>query len=88
MESILQRVWQHESADVNQANVRSYLYYAGGDTYTAPAVMEIHEFTGPSLYHISRDNLGSVLLYENSLGMHYQYSYSPWGVRTYLTGVP
>ena len=48
--------------------------------------MEIHEFTGPSLYHISRDNLGSVLLYENSLGMHYQYSYSPWGVRTYLTG--
>ena len=48
--------------------------------------MEIHEFTGPSLYHISRDNLGSVLLYENSQGTHYQYSYSPWGVRTYLTG--
>ena len=26
------------------------------------------------------------MLYENSQGTHYQYSYSPWGVRTYLTG--
>ena len=34
----------------------------------------------------TRDNLGSALLYENANGVRYQYSYSPWGVRTHMVG--
>ena len=71
---------------VNELSVRRCMYYAGGDAYTAPAVMDIHEFAGPCIYQITRDNLGSVLLYENANGTRYQYSYSPWGVRTHQVG--
>lgn len=62
----------------------SHLYYAGGDAYTAPAVMVIDENENSSIYEITRDNLGSAILYENVAGNYYQNSYSPWGVRTYI----
>lgn len=63
-----------------------HMYYAGGDAYTAPAVMEITPYSPASIYQITRDNLGSALLYENANGNRYQYSYSPWGVRIYQVG--
>lgn len=62
---------------------RSYLYYAGGDAYTAPAVIHIDENENSCIYQIARDNLGSALQYQNAAGNCYRNSYSPWGVRTY-----
>ena len=39
-----------------------------------------------SIYQITRDNLGSVLQYENEDDSYYnfRFSYSPWGVRTHV----
>ena len=64
----------------------TYMYYAGGDTYTAPAVIvkNYGANAATSIYQITRDNLGSVLLYENEAGAHYEFSYSPWGVKTHV----
>lgn len=62
----------------------SHLYYAGDDSYTSHAVMVIDENEFSNIYHISRDNIGSAIHYENSDGVCYQNSYSPWGVRTYI----
>ena len=64
----------------------TYLYYAGGDAYTAPAVMVIDENENSCIYQITRDNLGSVLQYENADFNCYNLSYSPWGVRTHQVG--
>ena len=61
----------------------THLYYAGGDAYTAPAVMVMDRVGNSSIYQITRDNIGSVLQYENAAGDHCRYSYSPWGVRTH-----
>ena len=61
----------------------SYLYYAGGDAYMAPAVIVIDENENANIYQITRDNLGSAIQYENANGCCYRNSYSPWGVRTY-----
>ena len=62
------------------------MYYAGGDVYTASAVKVMDwEARTNSVYQITRDNLGSVLQYEDEEGTHYfQFSYSPWGVRTHI----
>ena len=62
----------------------TYMYYAGGDAYTAPAVIvkNYGAIAATSIYQITRDNLGSVLLYENEEGAYYEFSYSPWGART------
>lgn len=46
--------------------------------------MVIDENENSSIYEITRDNLGSAILYENVAGNYYQNSYSPWGVRTYI----
>ena len=63
----------------------TYMVYAGGDAYTAPAVILMNKEAGiKSIYQITRDNLGSALLYENKVGVHYEFSYSPWGVRTHV----
>ena len=64
----------------------TYLYYAGGDAYTAPAVMVIDENENSCIYQITRDNLGSVLQYENADYNCYNLFYSPWGVRTHQVG--
>ena len=64
----------------------TYLYYAGGDAYTAPAVMVTDENENSYIYQIIRDNLGSVLQYENTNDDCFAISYSPWGVRTHLAG--
>ena len=61
----------------------THLYYAGGDAYTASAVMVLDETGNYDIYQITRDNLGSVLMYEDSTGIRYRYTYSPWGVRTH-----
>ena len=65
---------------------RICMYYAGGDAYTASAVKVMDwEARTNSVYQITRDNLGSVLQYEDEEGTHYfQFSYSPWGVRTHI----
>jgi RHS repeat-associated protein len=59
-----------------------YLYYAGNDAYTAPAVMVTDENRCSSIYQITRDNIGSVLVYANANGDHYENSYTPWGIRS------
>ena len=64
----------------------THLYYAGGDAYTAPAAMVLDRDGNSSIYQITRDNIGSVLLYANDSGVCYENTYSPWGVRTYRVG--
>ena len=64
----------------------THLYYAGGDAYTAPAAMVLDRDGNSSIYQITRDNIGSVLLYANASGVCYENTYSPWGVRTYRVG--
>ena len=64
----------------------THLYYVGGDAYTASAVMVLDETGNYDIYQIIRDNLGSVLMYEDSTGIRYRYTYSPWGVRTHSGG--
>lgn len=69
----------------------THLIYAGGDAYTAPAVMLTNVDVNDSeqysscIYQITRDNLGSAILYDNADADCYWNSYSPWGVRTYQT---
>ena len=66
---------------------RICMYYAGGDAYTASAVKVMNWEAGTnSIYQITRDNLGSVLQYENEDDSYYnfRFSYSPWGVRTHV----
>ena len=67
-------------------NHYTHLYYAGGDAYTAPAAMVLDRDGNSSIYQITRDNIGSVLLYANASGVCYENTYSPWGVRTYRVG--
>lgn len=43
----------------------NYLYYAGDDCYTAPAVLHLNEEGYGSICQITRDNLGSALQYED-----------------------
>ena len=82
------RYYMDANAEVTVDTLGHYthLYYAGGDAYTAPAVMVIDETGASNIYRITRDNLGSVLMYSDSTGIRYRYTYSPWGVRTYLAG--
>ncbi|MBO4841494.1 MAG: VCBS repeat-containing protein [Bacteroidaceae bacterium] len=75
-----------EWTEENTGN-RICMYYAGGDAYTAPAVKVMNWEAGTnSIYQITRDNLGSVLQYENEDDSYYnfRFSYSPWGVRTHV----
>lgn len=85
---IFTRYYMDENAEVTLDTLGHYthLYYAGGDAYTAPAVMVIDELGNSDIYQICRDNLGSVLRYANSNGVRYNYTYSPWGVRTHQVG--
>lgn len=85
---IFTRYYMDENAEVTLDTLGHYthLYYAGGDAYTAPAVMVINELGNSEIYQICRDNLGSVLRYANANGVRYNYTYSPWGVRTHQVG--
>ena len=58
-----------------------YLYYAGDDCYTAPAVLYLNEERYGGIYQITRDNLGSALQYEDTYGSWSRNHFSPWGVR-------
>lgn len=62
---------------------RDLLYYAGGDSYTAPAVLHYGEMGDSCLYQITRDPQGSVLAYDGTGGRYYRLSYTPWGIRIY-----
>ena len=59
----------------------NYLYYAGDDCYTAPAVLHLNEDGYGSICQIARDNLGSALQYEDKYGSPSRNYFSPWGVR-------
>ncbi len=85
---IFTRYYMDANAEVTLDTLGHYthLYYAGGDAYTAPAVMVIDELGNSDIYQICRDNLGSVLRYANANGVRYNYTYSPWGVRTHQVG--
>ena len=77
---------------VDSRGYHTHHIYAGGDAYTAPAVliMSINENDcenySSCIYQITRDNIGSAILYANANYDCYQNSYSPWGVRTYKVG--
>lgn len=64
----------------------TYLYYAGDDAYTAPAVMVTAGDGTSSIYAMTRDNIGSVIQYENNNYSYYRNSFSPWGVRMHSGG--
>jgi len=82
------RYYMDANAEVTKDTLGHYthLYYAGGDAYTAPAVMVIDETGQTATYQITRDNLGSAIQYASKNGVRYRYSYSPWGVRTHQVG--
>lgn len=85
---IFTRYYMDANAEVTKDTLGHYthLYYAGGDAYTAPAVMVIGETGQTTIYQITRDNLGSAIQYASKNGVRYRYSYSPWGVRTHQVG--
>ena len=85
---VFTRYYMDANAEVTKDTLGhcTHLYYAGGDSYTAPAVMVIDETGQTSICQITRDNLGSAIQYAGKNGVRYQYSYSPWGVRTHQVG--
>ncbi|MFD1255903.1 FG-GAP-like repeat-containing protein [Mucilaginibacter terrae] len=54
-----------------QSGTTSFVFYLGGDAYTAPALYkEVHTgvSTSSALYFLHRDNIGSIVLISNELG--------------------
>ena len=72
---IFTRYYMDANAEVTKDTLGHYthLYYAGGDAYTAPAVMVIDETGQTATYQITRDNLGSAIQYASKNGVRYRY---------------
>jgi len=81
----LTRYYLGEKAEVNIDSLgrkKGYLY-AGNDAQTAPAVLEVQPSGSSVIWKMTRDNTESVLRYDRaSVTPYYEFSYSPWGVRT------
>ena len=80
------RYYLSENAEINVDSVgnRTGFFYANGDAQTASNIMVVKPNNSFTHWRLFRDNTGSIFRYENSNNNYYDFSYTPWGVRTQL----
>lgn len=80
------RYYLSENAEINVDSVgnRTGFFYANGDAQTASNIMVVKPNNNFTHWRVFRDNTGSIFRYENSNNNYYDFSYTPWGVRTQL----